>query len=205
MYYHKTGIWMRKLERQDLVTLKELKKENWWGVHNTLIINDEDQLNWYNNLSDKDLFMMVMHEDVKLGVVSYTNINYINRSCSISGHAFKATSKANLAKISWYCGIDFAFEMLNLRRTEAEVLSYNLPAQKINIETIGMKIEGVRKEAVYKCGRYYNSILLGLLRSEWEQDERIKSYEGSCNTGFDHQKADKLILRSKYCSPILEH
>lgn len=208
MYHHKNNIWMRKIEREDLSDLKELKNENWWGVHNTLIINDDDQLKWYNNISNKDLFMMVMHEDTKLGISSYTNIDYINRSCHVSGSGFKAATKASMAESSWYCCIDFAFEILNLRRTEAEVLAYNLPAQKRNIETIGMKVEGIRKEAVYKSGQYYDSIILGLLRSEWEEDKRVKSYGGSCNKNFDHQKAKKLIDRSKFLndlSPTFKH
>lgn len=198
MYHHKNDIWLRKLEREDLVDLKELKNENWWGVHNTLIINDDDQLKWYNNISDKDLFMMVMHEEIKLGIVSYTNIHHINRSCHVSGSGFKSATKAGMAENSWHCCIDFAYEILNLLRTEAEVLSFNTPAQKRNIETIGMKVEGVRRQAVYKSGKYYDSILLGLLRSEWENHERVKSYGGSCNKDFDHKKAEKLILRSKY-------
>jgi len=198
MYHHKSGNWLRKIEQEDLADLKALKNESWWGVHSTLIVNDLDQQRWFERLTDRDLFMMVMREDKKLGVTSFTNINHINRCCHASGSAFRTTSRANLAKEAWHCCIDFAFEMLNMNRCEAEVLAYNTPAQKRNIETIGMRVEGVRRQSVYKAGQYYDSILLGLLRSEWEADERVKGYGGSCNTDFDHEKARKLIERSKY-------
>ena len=58
MYHHKTGIWLRKIERTDLSDLKNLKNESWWGTHNTLLINDDDQIKWFENLSSKDLFLI---------------------------------------------------------------------------------------------------------------------------------------------------
>lgn len=199
MYHHKEGIWYRKIDRSDLKDLKELKDASWWGTHSTMIINDEDQERWYESLSSRgDLVMIAMKEDERAGVCCYTNQNNINRSCHISGSIFRDASKKSLAKAAWFCGLDFAFEILNMRRLEAEVLPYNLPAQNLNIDAIGMKVEGVRRQAVYKSGRYYDSIMLGLLRDEWEADERVLNYGGSCNTDIDHDKTDKLIKRSKY-------
>ena len=81
-------------------------------------------------------------------------------------------------------------------RVSAEVLECNAVAQHIHINYLGFKIEGRRRKAVYKSGRYYDSILLGLLREEWEQQERIKNYGGSCNTNFDHDFATRLVQRS---------
>lgn len=198
MYHHKTGVWLRKIERTDLTDLKNLKNESWWGTHNTLLINDEDQIKWFENLSSKDLFLIVMHDDCKLGVLSFTNIDFVGRVCHGSGSGFRTATKNNFAEIAWYCGIDFAFEILNMHRIEAEVMAYNIPAQKLNIEAIGMKIEGIKRSAIYKSGRYYDSIMLGLLRSEWEACERVVNYGASCNTDFDHEKIERLIERSNY-------
>ncbi len=43
MYIHKNGLSLRKLERNDLTLLKELKNESWFGTHNISFVNDYDQ------------------------------------------------------------------------------------------------------------------------------------------------------------------
>jgi hypothetical protein len=71
--------------------------------------------------------------------------------------------------------------MLNLQRLNAEVMQYNAAAFTIDVEHLGFKVEGIKRKAVYKCGQYYDSILLGLLREEWETQPRVQALEGCCN------------------------
>ena len=59
-----------------------------------------------------------------------------------------------------------AFENLNLRRVELQVLEDNLCAQHV-YEKAGFKLEGLRREAVYKNGRYLNCKLYAVLRRDW--------------------------------------
>jgi len=196
MYSHKTGIILRKSERTDLNAFLELKNESWWGTHRTLISNTEDQEKWFDNLASTSLFMSVFKEQELLGICSYTNINWVDHVCHGSGSTFKRASKEGIAKDAWSCGIDFAFEILNMHRVEAECLSCNYPAQKLNIQHIGMKIEGCKRQAIYKSGKYYDSLVLGILRSEWEKSDRVLQYNGSCNAMFDHDIAENLVSRS---------
>ena len=60
---------------------------------------------------------------------------------------------------------------------------------------MGFVIEGRRRKAVYKAGRYYDSIQLGLLREEWENHSRVQAYGNCCNDNFDHDQAEKFIAR----------
>lgn len=196
MYSHKDGIVFRKMSREDLNKLLEMKDESWRGTHQTLISNQEDQIRWYESLPSTSLYMVGLNNDELLGVCGYTNISWVDRTCHISGSLLRFASKKGLAKHSWAGGLDFAFEILNMRRVEAEVLSCNYPAQKLDIEYLGMVVEGRKRASVYKSGRYYDSIILGLLRSEWESSERVKSYQGSCNLNFDHNIAERMLLRS---------
>ena len=79
-----------------------------------------------------------------------------------------------------------------MRRIGAEVLEYHIAAQKLEISHLGFKVEGRRRKAVYKCGKYYDSICLGLLRDEWEREERVKAYgEDGCNMSFNSIRANR--------------
>lgn len=194
MYEHKNGIRFRKLARTDLEALLALKEESWWGTHQTLFLNFDDQIRWYESLASNQLFMIAERESTMVGVGYFTDIDWIGRSLNIGGSAFKPRNSEHI-KAAFAAGLDMAFELLNVQRVGAEVLEYNAAVQQIDIGYLGFTIEGRRRRAVYKAGRYYDSIVLGILREEWEQQPRIKSYGGCCCTNFDLEFAEKAIRR----------
>ena len=209
MYSHKDGICLRKLKRDDLSSLVALKCESWWGTHGTLAPNYDDQLRWYETLSgsNRELFMFAEFDDGELavsqkvykghdvGIACYTDIDWLSRTLNISGSIYKNRRKDGVVKAAFAAGLDFAFEILNMQRVGAEVLECNAAAQKLEIGYLGFRVEGARRRAVYKSGRYYNSVILGILREEWEAQDRIKAYGGSCNKTFDHDFAEKSASR----------
>ena len=197
MYTHKDGISLRKVHTGDLHPLLALKQESWWGTHGTLIVNIEDQRNWYDSLGHNELFMIAEKASTPVGVSCYTEIDWYSRTLNISGSIFKEARKNwdGVVKPGFSAGLDFAFEVLNMFRVGAEVLETHAAAQKVELGHLGFVIEGRRRKAVYKAGRYYDSIQLGLLREEWEQSPRVLGYQGCCNDNFDHDLADKSIAR----------
>lgn len=206
MYDHYTGMKMDKIDQSDLEDLFLLKQESWWGTHSTPIINREDQLKWYENLPKSTLVMSVRAEVMphvgsvptvtKIGVAIYSNIDPVNRSCDLSGSIFKKyRSIAPHVNHAFLAGADFGFEMLNLNRIQAEVLEYHLAAQKLEIDVIGFKAEGRRREAVYKAGAYYDSIILGMTRSEWEVTKASRNLT-SCNKNVDVVRNQRLAQQA---------
>ena len=195
MYDHKDGIRLRKMHRGDLEALLELKQESWWGTHGTLISNVEDQLRWYEGLSNRELFMIAEKEFKPVGVAVYTNIDWVSRTLDISGSIYQYSRKPDIVKPAFAAGLDFAFEVLNMHRLSAEVLETNTAAQWLEINFLDFKVEGRKRQAVYKAGRYYDSLVLGLLREDWSQQERVLSYGGSCCKNFNHETASRSIGR----------
>lgn len=196
MYTHKNGITFRKIERSDLKDLLDLKNESWWGVHTAPILNSEDQERWFESLSIDTICMIAEQENTPVGVLIINHIDWVGRSAAISGSIYKNARGKGITYLAFAAGTDFAFEFLNLHRLNAEVLATNYAAQQLDIGFLGFFIEGVRRQAIYKCGQYYDSLLLGLLRSEWKKQTRIMAYQGSCNTTWDHDVAEKMIDRS---------
>lgn len=63
--------------------------------------------------------------------------------------------------------VDYGFKTLNLNRMQLETYEFNTRALK-SYKKVGFVEEGLRREAIYINGNYHDCIMLGLLRSEWE-------------------------------------
>jgi RimJ/RimL family protein N-acetyltransferase len=196
MYTHKNGTVFRKVEQDDLKMLLDLKNESWWGTHTVLFANMRDQQRWFENLGDKLVFT-ILRDSEAMGFCVISDVDHISRKASISGSVVKEFRNNNNPRLIFEAGVDMAFEMFNFNRLEAEVLETNYSAQLLEVNILGFKVEGKKRMAVYKAGRYYDSIVLGLLRSEWESQERVQAMTGGCNQNFDHEKADKYVQRSR--------
>lgn len=62
---------------------------------------------------------------------------------------------------------DYAFRRLNLHRLELEVAADHARARRV-YERVGYKVEGTRRDAFYIDGRHADSVLMSVLRPEWE-------------------------------------
>lgn len=62
----------------------------------------------------------------------------------------------------------YAFHELNLRRVTLGVFEYNERAQK-SYRKAGFVYEGRIREDIHRNGRHWDSILMGILREEWEE------------------------------------
>jgi RimJ/RimL family protein N-acetyltransferase len=207
MYEHKNGIKYRKIKRDDLGSLFKLKEESWWGTHGTPVMSMRDQTEWYENLDSNKTLVMITEAYTKIdkddmnsfwypiGVGIYSNIDWVARTCDLSGSIYKYFRGRKIVKDAFECGLDFGFEILNLHRIQAEAVEYNVPAQKLEIDHLGFKVEGRRRECVYKAGRYYDSIMLGMTRDEWLDKCEKRGWKECCKN-ISHENCDKSIERS---------
>ena len=63
----------------------------------------------------------------------------------------------------------FGFEMMNLHRIQLEVYAGNERARHV-YEKVGFRLEGCRREAFFKYGRYQDVLVMGLLEGELRLD-----------------------------------
>ena len=62
--------------------------------------------------------------------------------------------------------LGYAFDRINLNKVELEVYEYNERAYRLYLR-LGFVEEGRRRARVYRNGRYYESIQMGILRDEF--------------------------------------
>jgi RimJ/RimL family protein N-acetyltransferase len=174
--------FFRKIEKHDLVDLLEYKKDSWRYTHKTSILNEQNQIKWFEKVcsSDvsqpKDLFMVaqfnskeslpyhtaLFRDNAQFGFFYITDIDYINRSANVSWGVYSILRGKKYGNKLVKSGVEFCFKNMNLRRLNCEIIEYNEPSLKCATNA-GFIKEGVKRKSVFKDGEYHDSILLGIL------------------------------------------
>jgi len=191
-YKHKNGISFRKLEKYDLLDLKNLKDESWFGTVHTACVIMADQEKRFESISNNKscLYFIIMIDTIMygqpcaipIGLYGITDIENIDRSCSFTHSIYAEFRGKGHGTKSLQAAVDMTFEVFGMRRIDTWILENNHAEQKVAAKS-GFIEEGKKRKAVYKCGEYLDCILFGLLRDEWESDHRVKQL-GICNTSY---------------------
>jgi diamine N-acetyltransferase len=72
--------------------------------------------------------------------------------------------------------LDFGFGMLRLERIWLDVNDDNVRAKR-SYEKCGFKLEGIKRHAMYRDGRYRDLEVMSILRDEWSSLIRRRSWE----------------------------
>ncbi len=184
MYKHKNGIILKKLTSDYLPLLASLKNESWFGTHQISFVNELDQQRWFESIdSSNSMFLLAEYDDHVVGLYKIQNLDWMNRQYDSAHDVFEASRGKGFSTRVLEAGVDFGFEVLNMNRLNTEVLENNLASMKSALK-VGYVKEGIRRKAIYKCNEYLDSIVLGIIRNEWEQLERVKDYNGVCNKSY---------------------
>ena len=188
IYAHKNGIALRKIEQEDLSLLKELKDESWFGTHNVAVVNMYNQQKWFEKVSSDSSCLFLIAHDTKskedVGLYKISNIDTINRCYDSAHDVFYKSRGKGYSKPVLEAGIDFGFEILNVNRINTEVLENNNASYK-TAKYVGFVDEGVKRKSIWKVNGYLDSRILGIIRDEWKDLERVKNYNGCCNSSYE--------------------
>lgn len=176
----------------DLKDLLRLKNESWFGTHTIAILNIDEQARWYESMlnSNKHIVMIAEEKEknfggvpLKIGVYKISNIDWMNQKYDSAYDVFENARGNGFGKKVLEAGVDFGFEILNMHRSDTEVLVNNIASQKC-IKFGGFTEEGVKRSCIRKCDEWLDSIVYGLLRDDWRQLKRVKNYNGICNVSY---------------------
>jgi ribosomal-protein-alanine N-acetyltransferase len=167
-------ITLKKLCRDDLQKLLDLKSESWATTHHATIANIEDQERWFDSL-DQNVhtprnLMLIAHSpkivSSSFGVFKISEIDWVSRSCFAAWDVFREFRGKKLGRPLVAAGVAFCFRLLNLRRVNCEILATNIASKKC-AESAGFQQEGLKRESVSKMGEYIDSEIYGVLSREF--------------------------------------
>src|SRR5690606_24919866 len=122
--------------------------------------------NWYRNYvlnRDKAVRLAIEVDGKYIGNVNLTGIHPVNRSAEFSimigeknywGQGIGREASQQMLR--------HGFDDLQLHRIWLGVLAGNIAAQRL-YESLGFRIEGAQRQAIFKQGGYHDLILMGLL------------------------------------------
>jgi len=165
MYKSSNDIYLRKVSVEDLPKLMWLKNTTWMHTHHTVFLNMADQTKWFDKVNSDPTFLFLiasLNTQGDIGTFKIDSIDAINRSCNVGWDVFEESRGKGFGKKVVAAGVEFCFQILNLRRLTAEILVTNEASIKCAVSA-GFVEEGCKKQAVYKLGQYIDSKLYGIV------------------------------------------
>ncbi len=141
-----------------------------------LSMDDEEE--WYRQVRQRPRWERPLSIETRerkgwilIGNTTFHRIDWVNRSAELGiviGE--KAYWNRGLGTEATQAMVAIAFTILNLNRVELEVHDFNLRGQR-TYEKAGFRLEGRRRQARYLGDRYHDSLIMAVLREEWEPPE----------------------------------
>lgn len=140
-------------------------------------ITIEQQMQWFEMVSNRDdLYWIVVQDGQPVGLASLTE--WDKKNSRITGGAYIAEKNNDTFKLAIDIQLNllnYAFNTLNINKVCGEVISENVGVVKI-LEICGCVREGLFREHVSKNGRYYDVVVLGTIKSDWDKiKKRLKN------------------------------
>jgi RimJ/RimL family protein N-acetyltransferase len=170
------------------VVLRALEPEDYRVTHNWRLNDDasdtivglkryvslETEKNWIlqaiSNHENGKVFRFVIcmeGEHKAVGLVTVSDIDLINKSCSIANMVDPGCPGLGLGRKGLIMVIKYMMENLGIQRVSCKILEYNIASRK-SVSKVGMKEEGVLRQAIYKNGKFHNIVCYSILKDEFE-------------------------------------
>lgn len=104
--------------------------------------------------------------DCILGLATLASIDWVSRSCVFHIMVGPKAQGRGVGTFALESMVEHAFLDLGLRRVELCVLDSNGRARRL-YEKAGFVLEGTRRQAAYKGGKFEDLHVMALLRDEW--------------------------------------
>ncbi len=136
----------------------------------TLPFTEQQEEEWFNKLgkNNENIVLGIETKDgVLIGSMGIHRIEWRDRICTTGaligekeywGKGYGTDAKMVL--------LDYIFNTLNLRKVCSGAIAYNKRSLHYSLHC-GYKIEGRKRKQIFKKGRYWDLIELGLFKEEW--------------------------------------
>jgi RimJ/RimL family protein N-acetyltransferase len=161
------GIKIFPMKESDLEFLCEVRNECAPEfLHTSETYTLEQTKEWYNKTSP--LFFIIKRREEKIGYFRTSNYSKTNKNIYIGADIHKNFRGKGFGYTSYVMFIPYLFETLDLNKISLEVLSTNTNAIKL-YEKLGFVQEGVKRQEVLKNGEWVDSIIMSILKNEWNE------------------------------------
>lgn len=139
-------------------------------IANTFPLTEKQEEGWYDGIG-KDAnridFVIETKDGKPIGVMGMHKVNWINRTAItgalIGEREYWGKGYGTDAKMFL---LDYAFNTLGLRKIGSDVIAFNKRSLRYSLHC-GYKVEGRLRKHIFRDGREWDQIMLGVFKHEW--------------------------------------
>ncbi|MNI66139.1 putative ribosomal N-acetyltransferase YdaF [compost metagenome] len=118
------------------------------------------------------MFAIETHDNVLVGLTNMSAIDQKNGTFGFSISINKSYRKNGYALDAARIVMRYAFHELRLQKCNSGCVSINDASRALHLK-LGFREEGLRRRTIYMNGQFYDDLVLGLLREEFDEAERL--------------------------------
>jgi len=157
-------ITFRELTKEDLGFLVEIRNECREMLHDDSMFDLTDAISWYDRLRPR--YYIIEQNSVAVGYFRTSNWDEKNKHLYVGCDLHANYRGQGLAEIAYASFLHFLFNELGMNKVSLEVLEHNHRAQHL-YRKLGFTIRGVKRQEVWRDGRYLDSQIMSMLKSEY--------------------------------------
>jgi len=172
---------LRLLEEKDLLQIVEWRNKNYNHFYE-FPLAESGQQTWYreNYIGSNDVLFIIERVDeeeklakLNVGMVGLRNIDLRNGNAEFGRFVVEEKQrKKGYGEEAIKLVLEYAFKHLRLNRLYLDTLDSNKEAIEL-YKKIGFEVEGVKKEHVFKDGKYRHLTCMSLLEMNWRANVEI--------------------------------
>ena len=163
----------------EMMRLWRMKPEVTKYMYTDPDISPADQVRWYEDICSNEgcKNWLISVDGNKIGLVCLFDIDALNKR---AGWGYYIASEDARGKGVGKCVelniMEYVFDVMEFNKLWCEVLRQNDIVIKIH-EKYGSKVEGVRREHIFKHGEYRDVVEMGIVKKEWEMIKNSFCYD----------------------------
>lgn len=176
-------VTLRAIEKEDIEKMRTQANDPWFE---SMVVgwnyprSQKEQEEWYSNYKNSSNAFRVIIESpdhVAVGLTGLLDIDWKNGSADTAGMRIfsKDCRGKGFATDAYMALFRYAFEELRLNRINGSVLVHNVASIKA-MTKVGFFQEGVRRQAVYKNGKYIDMMLMGITKDDYYENLKKNPY-----------------------------
>lgn len=125
-------------------------------------------LAWWKKISHDHRQIRLIFEvnGVRAGLTKFYDIDRANQNCVLGADLHREFRGMGFAHHMWELMLDRCFNNIALHRVSLTTAEYNLAALHV-YKKLGFKGEGRLVESLFRNGKFYDQIMMHMLRSDW--------------------------------------
>lgn len=137
---------------------------------------------WFHNLKNEQLNQRYAIDTPDVGLIGLSTIINIDWRNNHAWHGIVLGDKNIRGKGYGFdtvmATLRYAFDELHLERLDGSMIEYNTASINLYLNKCGWKKEGIKKNYYYRRGRYWDQIIVGIMRHDYyELIEKNKYWE----------------------------